>query len=174
MSIIDIIILLFLIPALLSGLKKGLIAQLVAIAALILGAWMSCRFTTALGQWASGWIDADIRIINAIAFIVIFCGVVAILSLLGKLLEGVIKLIMLGWLNRLLGVVFAIMKWGLFLSLIVMLFDSLNTDLRFVPEEKIDESVLYKVLKGVADAIFPYIKSLFSTTNPSDISSWNA
>ena len=174
MSIIDIIILLFLIPALLSGLKKGLIAQIVAIAALFLGAWMSCRFTTSLGQWASGWIDADIRIINAIAFVVIFCGVVAILSLLGKLLEGVIKLVMLGWLNRLLGVAFAIMKWGLFLSLVVMFFDSLNTGLEIVPKEKIDESVLYNVLKSVADVVFPYIKSLFSTSNPSDLSSWNA
>ena len=104
----------------------------------------------------------------------IFCGVVAILSLLGKLLEGVITLVMLEWLNRLLGVAFAIMKWGLFLSLIVMFFDSLNTGLEIVPKEKIDESVLYNVLKSVAEVVFHYIKSLFSTSNPSDLSSWNA
>ena len=36
MSVLDIIILLFLIPALISGLKKGLIAQIVAIVSLIL------------------------------------------------------------------------------------------------------------------------------------------
>ncbi|MGN0188618.1 MAG: CvpA family protein [Candidatus Cryptobacteroides sp.] len=172
MSVIDIIILLFLIPALISGLRKGFISQIVAIISLILGAWLSYKFTALVGQWASGWIDADIRILNIIAFIVIFVAAVLCLHLLGKLLEGVIKLVMLGWLNRLLGVVFAIMKWGLVLGLLVMFFDSLNSGLGLVPQEKIDESVLYNPVKSIADAIFPYIKSLF-TNSPNEIP-WNA
>lgn len=160
MSIIDIIILLFLIPALISGLRKGFISQVTAIISLVLGAWLSCRFATLLGQWASGWIEADIRILNIVAFIVIFIMVVIGLHIIGKLIEGIIKLVMLGWLNKLLGVLFAILKWGLVISLLVMFFDSLNSNLELVPKEKLDESVLYNPINSIGGTIFPYLKSL--------------
>ena len=160
MSVLDIILLLFLIPALISGLKKGLIAQIVAIVSLILGVWMSFKFASALSQWASTWIELDMKVLNIISFLVIFVLVAAGLGLLEKILEGVLKIVMLEWLNKLLGVLFAILKWGLVLGLVVMFFDSLNSHLNIVPQEKLDESVLYNPLKELADLIFPYLKAL--------------
>ena len=77
MSVLDIIILLFLIPALISGLKKGLVAQIVAIVSLILGVWMSFKFASALSQWASTWIELDMKVLNIISFLVIFVLVAA-------------------------------------------------------------------------------------------------
>ena len=159
-SVLDIILLLFLIPALISGLKKGLIAQIVAIVSLILGVWMSFKFASALSQWASTWIELDMKVLNIISFLVIFVLVAAGFGLLEKILEGVLKIVMLEWLNKLLGVLFAILKWGLVLGLVVMFFDSLNSHLNIVPQEKLDESVLYNPLKELADLIFPYLKAL--------------
>ena len=69
---------------------------------------------------------------------------------------------MLGWLNRLLGLVFALLKAALVLGLIVTLFDSLNGIFKIVDQETLDASFMYPGLKNFADMVFPYLKKLFT------------
>ena len=88
--------------------------------------------------------------------IAVFAG----LALAGRLLEGVINFVMLGWLNKLLGVAFALLKTGLITGLLIMLFSSLNNNLHIVSDQVLTESVLYTPLKEIAYTIFPYLKSL--------------
>ena len=86
---------------------------------------------------------------------------IAGLALLGKLIEGTVKLIMLGWLNRLLGVIFSLVKAGLIVGLVIMAFCSLNNTFQFVNEETMNSSVLFPPLKNMAYTVFPYLKELF-------------
>lgn len=95
------------------------------------------------------------------AFALIFLAVIAVLALIGKFLEGTVKLIMLGWLNRLLGVVFSLLKAGLIVGLVIMAFCSLNNTFRFVSEDVLNSSVLFPPLKDMAYTVFPYLKELF-------------
>ena len=72
MNILDIILLLCFIPAVISGLRKGFIAQVVAIISLVLGIWLSVRFASAAGAWLGQWIEASQQLLNVISFAVIF------------------------------------------------------------------------------------------------------
>ena len=67
---------------------------------------------------------------------------------------------MLGWLNKLLGGVFAILKWVLIMSLIVVAFNSINQTFNIVKPNVLAESQLYPVLNEIANTVFPYLKSL--------------
>ena len=67
---------------------------------------------------------------------------------------------MLGWLNKLLGGVFAILKWVLIMSLIVVAFNSINQTFNIVKPNVLAESQLYPVLTEIANTVFPYLKSL--------------
>ena len=120
MNILDIILLLCFIPAVISGLRKGFIAQVVAIISLVLGIWLSVRFASAAGAWLGQWIEASQQLLNVISFAVIFIVVVFALAALGKLTEKTIKIIMLGWLNKLLGVVFSMLKCMLILGFLFL------------------------------------------------------
>lgn len=161
MNILDIVLLACLIPAVIQGLRKGFIAQVVAIISLILGGWLAYRFSSALTGWLGQWIEAPAAAMNIISFIIIFAIVVTLLFLLGKILEASIKIILLSWLNRLLGLIFALFKYVLVLGLLTVLFDSINGKFNIVQESYLSSSVMYSGFRSIAYSIFPYLKSLF-------------
>ncbi len=160
MNILDIIILICFVPAIIQGLRKGFISQVVAIISIIAGVWLSSRFASAASAWIAQYIQGSEQVLKLVSFALIFIAVILVLTLLGKLLEGIIQFVMLGWLNRLLGLVFALLKVGLIVGLFIMAFCSLNSTFEFVNEETLNSSVLFPPLKSLAYSIFPYLKEL--------------
>jgi membrane protein required for colicin V production len=160
MNIVDIILLICFVPAVVQGFRKGFISQVIAIVSIIFGAWVSFRFTSETSVWLGQYIQGSEQMLKVVSFALIFITVIVGLALLGKLLEGAVKLVMLGWLNRLLGVVFSLLKAGLIVGLAIMLFCSLNNTFGLVSEEVLCESVLFPPLKNLAYTIFPYLKEL--------------
>ena len=98
--------------------------------------------------------------VYAEAFYSVGILVILALSLVGKLLDKVIQIVMLGWLNKLLGGLFAIAKWVLILSLLVVAFNSINQTFNLVKPGVLAESQLYPILNEIANTIFPYLKNL--------------
>ncbi len=160
MNIVDIILLICFVPALVQGLRKGFISQVIAIISIIAGVWVSARFTASASTWLAQYIEGSEQVLKVISFALIFIAVIAILAILGRLLEGTVKLIMLGWLNRLLGMVLSLVKAGLIVGLVIMAFCSLNNTFSLVSEEVLNESVLFPPLKNMAYTVFPYLKEL--------------
>lgn len=162
MNILDIILLICIVPALVQGFRKGFISQVIAIISLIAGVWLSARFSTAVSAWIAQYIQGSEQILNIVAFTLIFFVVIAALAAIGKILEGTIKLVMLGWLNRLLGVIFSFLKATLIIGLIIMAFCSLNNTFNLVSEDVLNQSVLFPPLKDAAYTVFPYLKDLLT------------
>lgn len=160
MNIIDIILLICFIPAVVQGIRKGFISQVVSIVSLILGVWMSARFASIVSGWIGQWITASTQVLELVAFALIMILVFLVLGALGKVIEATIKLVMLGWLNKLLGVAFALLKTALIVGLVIMAFTSLNQTFGLVSPETLGESVLYTPLKKIAYDVFPYLKGL--------------
>ena len=160
MSTPDIIILICFLPAVISGIMKGFIEQAIALVSLILGAWLAFKFSTVVSGWLQPYFEVSETVLNVISFAVIMVAVVLVLFVLSKILTGVTKLVMLGWLDRLLGLVFALLKAGLLIGIAIILFDTLNVKFEFVEEKVLDESVLYAHIRDIAYVIFPYLKEL--------------
>ena len=161
MSILDVILLICFVPALVQGLKKGFIGQVVAVISIIAGVWMSFEFATLVSGWLGKYISGSEQILKIVAFALILTGVIVGLFLLGKIIEGMFKLVMLEWLNKLLGVIFAMMKTALIVGFLIVVFNSINEAFHLVSEEYLSESLLYPPLKGLADSVFPYLKGMF-------------
>ena len=160
MNIVDIILLICFIPAVIQGFRKGFISQVVAIVSIIAGAWLSFRFADTVSQWIAQYIQGSEQVLKIVAFALIFIAVIIGLTLVGKIIEGTFKLIMLGWLNRLLGMLFSLLKAGLIIGLLIMAFCSINNALGLVDEEVLNGSVLFPPLKNLAYSVFPYLKEL--------------
>ena len=86
MSIIDIILLICFVPALIGGIRKGIINQVVSIISFVLGVWMSFEFATLVGEWLSEYIEASREVLNIVAFGLIIIIISIVLSLAGKVL----------------------------------------------------------------------------------------
>ena len=161
-SIEQIILLICFIPALVQGIRKGFIAQAISIISIIVGIWASARFADVVAAWVAQYITASEQVMKIVAFALILIVVFFLLGLLGKALEGIFNFVLLGWLNKLLGVVFALLKTALIVGLVIMAFSSLNDTFHLVKEEVLNESVLYPPLKKVAFDVFPYIKDMLN------------
>ncbi len=148
------------IPALVMGLKKGFISQVISIISIILGIWLSARFATLVSGWIGQYIEGSEQVLNLVAFAIILVAVFILLALLGRLLEGAIKMVMLGWLNKLLGVIFAFLKTGLIVGLLIMVFCSINDTLHLISEEYLNSSVLFPTFKNLAYSTFPYLRDI--------------
>lgn len=162
MNILDIILLVCFIPAIISGLRKGFIAQVVAIISIVLGVWLSVKSATLVGSWISQWIEASPQLINIISFAIIFIAVAVLLFTIGKLIEATIKIIMLGWLNKLLGVLFSMLKCILIIGFLIIVFEAINDTFGLVPESYLSDSLLYTPFRDIADSVFPLFKELLS------------
>lgn len=160
MNLLDIILIVCFGAAVVRGIMKGFIEQAMALISIILGVWMSYKFTKLLCGWMHAYIEISDTLLYVICFILIFVAVVLVLHLLCKLIKVSVNFVMLGWLDKLLGVVFALLKTALVVGLIIILFNTLNTKFGFVSAETLGRSKLYMPLKDFAYAAFPYLKML--------------
>ncbi|MBR1871725.1 MAG: CvpA family protein [Bacteroidales bacterium] len=161
MNTVDIILLICLVPAVVQGFIKGFISQVAALLGLILGVWASFHFSEAVSAWLLPYMgETSPQVVKILAFAVILIVVILLLYLAGKALKGVIKLVLLGWLDKLLGIVFSLAKAVLIIGLLIMAFEAVNSALSLVSQEVLNSSVLYPALKSVTDTVFPYLKQL--------------
>lgn len=160
MSTPDIIILICFIPAIIRGLQKGFIEQVVALVSIVLGAWLAFNFSSRISEWLQPYLELSGTVLNVISFAIIVLVVVLILFILGRMLTKIVKLVLLGWLDKLLGLVFSLLKAALLIGLVIILFDTLNLKFEFVSQDILDEAVLYNPIKDLGYTIFPYLKSL--------------
>jgi membrane protein required for colicin V production len=124
--------------------------------------WLAFQFSAAASEWLAQYIEGSEQVLKIVAFALILTATSAGLALAGKLLEGMLKLIMLNWVNRLLGIAFSLLKAGLIAGLAIMVFCSLNSTFGFVGKEQIDGSILLPPLKDLAHKVFPYLKELLT------------
>ena len=161
MNILDIILLVCLVPAAIEGFRKGLVSQVVSLLSLFLGAWLSFRLAGLVSDWITPYLaDASPAMVQVIAFILVMVVVAALLYLVGKGIKALLKVVLLGGVDKLLGAVLGLLKTGLVIGLIIILFNTVNTKLELVKPEVLDGSVLYGPCKDIAYAVFPYFKEL--------------
>ncbi len=164
MATLDIIILVIIAASAIWGIFKGFVRQIVSIAALLLGIWCACRFTAYLSAQAKELLSLSMEqnTLHIIMFAVIFILVMILAHLIGKGIEGIVKLTMLGWLNRLLGFLFGGLKAAIILSVAVNFINWLNRMFHFVPQEILGNSKGYALLERFSQEIFPFLEKYFS------------
>ena len=161
MTVLDIIILILLVFASLHGMSKGFISQVGSLIALFAGAWVSFHFSEMICNYLSQYLEGISQtVIHVIGYVLVFLVILILFAILARIIKGIFKLAMLGWLDKLLGAVLAIITTGLLIGIALILFNNLNTTFGWVSEEKISESVLFEPIKGIAENVFPYLKAL--------------
>jgi len=157
MTVIDIVLGALLLFGLIRGLTKGLFVEVASILALIVGVYGAIHFSHFATEFLKSRVDWSEKYINIASFAITFIIIVFAISLAGKALTKLADFAALGILNKLLGGLFGFLKIGLILSVILMMFSSMNKAIPFVDDEDIEESVLYKHVRSLAPMIFPNI-----------------
>jgi membrane protein required for colicin V production len=157
MNTIDLVFAILLLWAAYRGYTKGFIVQLATLAALLLGILGAVMFS----DFTSGLIikkfDVSGQYLPIISFAVTFIVIVIAVHLLAKMINKLVDAIALGIVNRLLGVLFSVVKIAFVVSIILVLINKVDNKYNFIPDDTKNNSLLYKPLSNFAPMIFPYL-----------------
>lgn len=117
MSLLDITIMAILALMGLRGLLRGLIKEVAALTALVLGGWLAYRYHGIAATPLKPLLPAAAAEVLAFVLLLILVGLAA--HLLGNLLTGLVRLALLGWVNRLGGVAVGLLEGSLLLGMVL-------------------------------------------------------
>ena len=152
MNFFDILTLVALVWAVISGWRSGFVSQLLGLVGIILGVVLSLRYGAAVGAM----LHLDERFSVIAGFLITFVATLIVATILAKLLARVLSFIGLGWVNTLLGIVLSVVKGLLVLSLLYASIYALNINLQFVEPEYFDSSISFDVVRECAKPLFDF------------------
>lgn len=157
MNILDIILAALLLFGLVRGFMKGFFVEVAGLAALALGLYGAIHFSHYASSYLENSVSWNEKHIQIASFAITFLVIIILVSLIGKLLTKIADVAALGLFNKFIGGLFGAAKIGLILSVVLVVFSKLNRTIPFLTEEQLNESVLYKPVKGIVPLIFPNI-----------------
>ena len=127
MNPFDILIMVILGYSLVRGLFRGLVKEVSSVIGVLGGFYAAYTYYKVLAGPLSRIIN-DVSYLNISSFLIIFCGVLILVSVLGVIIKYLLNIAFLGWVDRVGGVVFGLAKGTL---IVCVLFISLTA---FLPK----------------------------------------
>ena len=161
MNSFDYILLIPLLYGLYRGFTKGLIIELASLLALTLGIYGALHFSSFTFEFLSDYVEIKTVYLQLASYGLTFLIIVMVISLTGKALTMLIKLVALGFINRMMGAIFGSIKVLLILSVFILFFDRFNKQFGMVKDEVLDASLLYNPIRIQAEQFYPNVSEEF-------------
>ncbi|SDG78764.1 membrane protein required for colicin V production [Psychroflexus sediminis] len=165
MNVIDIILGVLLLLGFIRGYQKGFIIELAGIVALLAGIFGGLEYGYIAESYLENWTSWSPSSIEITSFFIVFIGIIILVSILAKILTTIIHSIALGLINRIFGAVFGVIKTGLFIFILLLIFDYINDDGRFVSETKLDDSVVVSTIRELSSTLLPSLEELLDESD---------
>ncbi len=154
MNTLDYIILFPIVIGFIIGLFKGLIKEIIGLAIVILGIYLSRLLAPLTSELLVQWLDISPRGAQPLGFIVVFGVIAIVLTLAGRMIQGLVQALSLGFINSMIGGVFGAIKIALIYSIIFTLLQSLEHRFPIIEAESRENSVLYEPVKELAPKLW--------------------
>jgi len=152
------------------GFSKGLIIELTSLLALILGAYGSLKFSGLTFDFINNTFPEQLESVEgsyikifsfAFTFIVILISV----SITGKILTKIAKILFLGFLNKLFGGLFGAIKYILIVSFCIVFFENLNSEFSFIDNKIIESTFLYNPILNFGNQLLSFLNLSANSIN---------
>lgn len=161
MNSLDYILFIPLLYALYRGFTKGLIIELASLLALILGIYGALHFSSFTFEFLSDYFEIKTVYLQLVSYGLTFLIIAVLISFTGKILTMLIKLVALGFINRMMGAIFGGIKALLILSVFISFFDRFNKQFGMVNEDILTSSLIYNSIRTQSEQFYPNILEQF-------------
>ena len=162
---LDIIFAIIIIIACIKGFQKGLIIALFSIVAFIIGLAAALKLSAVVAVWLGSSANINAKWLPFISFAVVFFVVVLLVRWGGKLIEKTFQMALLGWVNRIGGIVFYAALYIIIFSIFLFYAEKIN----LIKPETIQASQTYSFVQPwgpiVIDnfgKVIPIFKDMFT------------
>jgi membrane protein required for colicin V production len=161
---IDLLFLLFMVLAVFRGVRHGFIISVCSVIAIFIGLAAAVRLSASVAGSISNPGHHPNRWLPVLAFLLIFLGVVIVVRLGARLAEKAVDLAMMGWLNKLAGVLLYAVIYTIIGS--VVLFYAV--ELHLIGSRTLSSSVTYPFVRPWGRVVIdefgkfvPWFKGIF-------------
>lgn len=155
MNYLDIVIAIPLLWGFYRGFMKGAIMEAATLAAFFLGVWGGMYLSDGLAGMIRNWFSSESPYIPIISFAVIFVGILMLVFGVAKLVNKFVDDASLSIINKIAGGALGALKFALLVSLMQFVVAAIEKDVKVVPPEIRQGSLLYEPLEKVAPAVIP-------------------
>lgn len=163
--LIDIIFAVIIVIACIKGYSRGLIIALFSIIAFIVGLAAALKLSAVVAGYLKDSVSISAKWLPFLSFLLVFIAVVLLVRWGGKLVEKSIQLVLLGWVNRIGGILLYAAMYTIIFSIFLFYAEKLN----LLKPSVISASVTYdfvqpwgpKVIDGFGKVI-PIFKDMFA------------
>lgn len=162
--LIDVIALVLLLLSVYKGFRKGLIVAVFSFLAFIVGLAAALKLSAVVAAYIGSNVNLSQRWLPVIAFLVVFFVTVLLIRLGAKMLESAVQVAMLGWLNRLGGIIFYILIYFFIFSILLFYAQQLH----LIKPETTEASKTYPYIQpigprimGILGSVIPAFKDMF-------------
>ena len=136
------------------GLFKGLVKELASLAAIFLGVYGAKVFAPAVSGFFIRTLSFSPKTALPLTYLFLFIVIAVVLLILAKMLDKMFDSIALGGLNKLLGGFFAALKYALVVSVLLNVFDALDSKFPIIKPKSKAESIGYKPVMKLAPVLW--------------------
>lgn len=162
MILIDIILASALIWGTIQGVRQGFFAALSSFIAYIIGIYFAIKFSHVVADYFADQVDWNPKTVQITAFALTFVGIVILLLVTAKIFTKIADWAYLGWVNRLFGGLFGLLKYTLILSVCLNLFEKINFNHFFMSEKTKQESVFYDKIQYTSQLVYPTFEEWYN------------
>jgi membrane protein required for colicin V production len=160
MNYLDIVIIIILVLSAFNGYRKGFVVGIASLAALILGIYVALFFSDVMVALLTDIFSFQSKYLPIFAFILTFIIVVVAVVYIGKTIEKLVDLLLLGFLNKLAGAALGILKGTLILSLVIWIFNYFDSDQKIISQQSRSNSIFFEHVESIAPSLYNRLEFL--------------
>ena len=154
MNKIDILLLVILGFGLVRGFMRGLIIEMASLLAIVVGIYGAIHFSFFTARLLGELMPSSQQTIEVVAFGLTLIVLMLAVMFLAKVLTKMLKAAELGFLNRLAGALFGVLKAAVIVgSLFVFLERTFQTE-KWLSSSALSDSVLYEPVKSISAVVY--------------------
>jgi membrane protein required for colicin V production len=163
--ILDLIFIIILVLAIFKGYRRGLIVGIFSFLAIIIGLAAAIKLSTIVAGYIGKAVNVSDQWLPIISFAVVFMLVVLLVRLGANLIERTIEIAMLGWINKLGGILLYAALYITVFSIVIFYAEQVH----LIKQQTIEKSVSYSFVQpwgpkaiNVLGSVIPWFKDMFA------------
>ena len=141
--VIDIILFILLVIAVIKGISRGFIVAMFSFLAIIIGVAAAMKLSYIAANWLQQSFNINGNWLPVLSFLLVLLGVILLVRWVANLIQGAINIAMLGWLNKLGGIILYLLIY-LFVYSIILFY---LTKMEILATETIAASRTYNLIE---------------------------
>lgn len=162
---VDLVFVVILILAVIKGYQRGLIVGIFSFVAIIIGLAAAIKLSAVVAGYIGETIKVSDTWLPVISFAVVFILVVLLIRLGANMIQKTVEIAMLGWVNRLGGILLYVAIFGIAYSIILFYAEQV----KLIQPDTIQKSVTYSFIQpwgprviNALGTVVPLFKNMFA------------